>query len=104
MQSTQGRASRYPIITLFIHSFIQTISIAPLQVHYYPEALSTQHEYCVGISRQSVTDNLRVKDLPRVRERVSNPRPSGQRAPTLPMSHQAPDYAINTKYSYDISQ
>src|SRR6218665_3418331 len=32
-----------------IHSFIQTISIAPLQVHYYSEALSTQHGYSAGI-------------------------------------------------------
>ena len=30
----------------FIHSFIQAISIAPLQVHYYSEALPTQHGYC----------------------------------------------------------
>src|SRR6218665_1667341 len=36
-----------------IHSFIHSISIAPLQVHYYSEALPTQHEYCAGISRQS---------------------------------------------------
>ena len=28
-------------IYLFIHSFIQTISIAPLQVHFYSEALLT---------------------------------------------------------------
>ena len=32
----------------FIHSFIQAISIAPLQVHYYSEALPTQHGYFVG--------------------------------------------------------
>jgi len=35
----------------FIHSFIQAISIAPLQVHYYSETLPTQHEYCAGVSR-----------------------------------------------------
>src|SRR6218665_2296951 len=32
-------------------SFIQTISIASLQVHYYSEALPTQHGYCAGVSR-----------------------------------------------------
>ena len=36
--------SRFPVIIhSFIHSFIQTISIAPLQAHYYSEALPTQH-------------------------------------------------------------
>jgi len=40
-----------------IHSFIQTISIVPLQVHYYSEALPTQHGYCAGISRWSATGN-----------------------------------------------
>jgi len=39
----------------FIHSFIQAISIAPLQVRYYSEALLTQHGYCV--SRRSATSN-----------------------------------------------
>src|SRR6218665_846532 len=33
------------------HSFIHAISIAPLQVHYYSEALPTQHGYCVEVSR-----------------------------------------------------
>ena len=38
-----------------IHSllFILAISIAPLEVHYYSEALPTQHGYCIGVSRQS---------------------------------------------------
>jgi len=31
------------------HSLIQAISIAPLQVHYYSEALPTQHGYFVGV-------------------------------------------------------
>jgi len=39
----------------FVHSFIQTISIAPLQVHFCSEALPTQHGYCTGVSRQSAT-------------------------------------------------
>src|SRR6218665_120226 len=39
------------------NSFIQTISIAPLEVHYYSEALTTQHGYCVGVSRRSAKGN-----------------------------------------------
>jgi len=35
------------------HSFIQAISTAPLLVHYYSEALPTQHGYCFGVSRRS---------------------------------------------------
>jgi len=31
------------------HSLIQAISIAPLQVHYYSETLSTQHGYCFEV-------------------------------------------------------
>src|SRR6218665_4004853 len=34
-----------------LSSFIQAISIAPLQVHYYSEALPTQHGYCVTLLR-----------------------------------------------------
>ena len=45
-----------PHCHLFIHSFIQGVSIAHLPVHYYSEALPTQlHGYCAGISRQSAT-------------------------------------------------
>ena len=33
----------------FIHSFIQTISIAPLQVQFYSEVLPTQHRYCARV-------------------------------------------------------
>jgi len=40
-----------------VHSFIQVISIAPLQVHYYSEALPTQHGYCVRVSRWSANDS-----------------------------------------------
>jgi len=43
---------------LFIHSYIQAISIAPRRVHYYSEALSTQHGYSVGVSRRSATGKL----------------------------------------------
>jgi len=38
-----------------IHSFINAISIAPLQVRYYSEPLLTQHEYCAGVSCWSAT-------------------------------------------------
>jgi len=41
----------------FIRSIIQAISIAPLHVHYYSEALPKQHGYCAGISRLSTTGN-----------------------------------------------
>src|SRR6218665_2948380 len=34
-----------------IHSFIHSITIAPLQVHYYSEALLTQHVIVILISR-----------------------------------------------------
>src|SRR6218665_809516 len=37
-----------------LHSFIPGISIAPLQVLYYSEALpTTAHGYCIGVSRRS---------------------------------------------------
>ena len=41
----------------FKGSFIQAISIAPLQVHYYSEVLPTQHGYCVRVSCRSATGN-----------------------------------------------
>src|SRR6218665_815902 len=43
-------------VIIFIHSFIQTISIAPLQVHFYSEALPTQQGYFAGVSRRSATN------------------------------------------------
>src|SRR6218665_619396 len=42
---------------LLIQYGIQAMSIAPLHVHYYSEALPTQHGYCVGVSRRSATGN-----------------------------------------------
>src|SRR6218665_345005 len=48
-----------------IHSFIQTISIAPLQVHFYSEALPTHHRYCAGVSRRSATGNCELTTCPR---------------------------------------
>jgi len=40
-----------------IHSFIQAISIEPLQVHYYSEVIPTPHGYCVVVSCRSATGN-----------------------------------------------
>src|SRR6218665_1993450 len=51
----------------FIHSFIQSFmlfSIAHFQVHFYLEALLTQHEYCVGVSRRSATGNCESRTCP----------------------------------------
>ena len=45
--------------------FIQAISIAPLQVHYYSAALPTQHGYCVGASRRSAAGNCEWRTCPR---------------------------------------
>ena len=56
-----------PVFQPFIHSFSQAISIAPLQVHYYSEALRhstdrpTVSEFHAEAHRQ-----LRAKDLPKV--------------------------------------
>jgi len=41
------------------------ISIAPLQVLYYSEALQTQNGYCVGVSRRSATGNCEWRTCPR---------------------------------------
>src|SRR6218665_1736605 len=48
--------------TLSVHSFIQTISIALLQVHFYSEAVQTQHGYCAGVSHRTQQPVL-VKEL-----------------------------------------
>jgi len=74
-----------------IHSFIQAISTAPLQVHYYSEVLPTQHEYCAGISRQSASGNCE-----RRLERESNPWPFGRKVLTQPMRHSCP----NVEFTY----
>jgi len=42
---------RLSILSLHNYKFIQAIFVAALQVHYYSEALTTQHGYCVGVSR-----------------------------------------------------
>ena len=75
------------------HSFIQAISIAPLQVHYYSEVLRTQHRCWVRVNTPKRKRQLRVKDLPKVPtwrlERDSNSWPFGRKAPNLPMRHDA---------------
>ena len=56
-ESIPSRRTSHREGTAFIHSLIQAISIAPFEVHYYSEALPTQHGYCVGVSRRSATGN-----------------------------------------------
>src|SRR6218665_282701 len=68
------------------HSFIQAISIAPLQVRYYSR---------IGLLCRNFTpkchSQLLVKDFSKVPtwrlELDSNPRPSGRKASTLSMRH-----------------
>jgi len=52
-------------IMALVPSFIHTISIAPLQVHYYSVALQTQHGYCVGVTRRNATGNCEWRTCPR---------------------------------------
>ena len=61
--SRRSRYLRLIFSASFIHLFIPDISIAPLQVHYYSEALPTQHGYCVGVSRRKRHRQLRMKDV-----------------------------------------
>ena len=53
------------VSAIFINSLIQTIFIVPLQVHFYSEALPTQHGYCAGVSCRSATGNCEVRTCPR---------------------------------------
>ena len=72
----------------FIHPFIQGISIAPLQVNYYSEALPTARILCRSFTLKR-RRQLPVK-VPTWRpERDSNPRPFGLKVPNLPMTHHA---------------
>jgi len=52
-------------VHLFIHSFIQAISIAHLQVRYYSKAFPTQHGYCAEVSRRSATGSCKLRTCPR---------------------------------------
>src|SRR6218665_2568121 len=52
----------------FIHSdhfYSTSIAIALLQIHYYSEALPTQHGYCAGVSRRSVMGNCKLRTCTR---------------------------------------
>ena len=77
---------------LYCNSFIQAISIAPLQVHYYLKALSIARRLCRSFTPKR-RRQLRVKDLPKVPtwrlERDSKTRSFGRKASNLPMSHNA---------------
>src|SRR6218665_1988203 len=79
-----------------IRSFISSISIAPLPVRYYSEALPTQHGYCARVSRR----RLRVKDLPKVHtwrpERDSKQGTSRRKASTQPKRHHVPHMGMFT--------
>src|SRR6218665_281849 len=50
----------------FIHLFIPAISMVPLQVHYYSEALSTTARILCRSFTPKRHRQLRVKDLPKV--------------------------------------
>ena len=81
-------------IKLLFHSFIQTISIAPLPVRFLLRSAPDS----VRILCRSFTPKrhrqLSVKDLPKVPtwrlERESNPWPSGWKLSTQPMRHHVP--------------
>src|SRR6218665_1441295 len=56
------------VSVVHIHSFIPNIYIAPLQVHYYSDALRTlQHGYCVGVSRATASEGLAQGPYPAAR-------------------------------------
>src|SRR6218665_816193 len=89
LTKTDNSFTLYPQ-TGFLQTFIQAISIVPLQAHYYSEALPTPHGYCAGVSRLSATGNCKRRTCPRWRlERDLNLQPFGRKAPNLPMSHHS---------------
>ena len=53
------------LLSVLLFSFIQAISIAPLQVNYYSEVLPTQLGYCLGVSCRSATGNCEWRICPR---------------------------------------
>ena len=57
---------KVPYTQIIIHSFIQAISIAPLQVHYYSEALPTTALILCRSLTPKRHRQLRVKDLSKV--------------------------------------
>src|SRR6218665_540089 len=66
------------------NSFIQAISLAPIQVHYYSEALLTTTLILCWSFTLKRHRHLRVKNLPKVPtwrlEQDSNPRPFRRKA------------------------
>ena len=54
----------HSFIHSFIHSYIPFL-LAPLQFHFYSEALTTQHGYCAGVSRRSALGNCELRTCPR---------------------------------------
>jgi len=78
-----------------MYSFIHSISIAPLQVLYYSEALPTQHRMilCRNFTPKR-HGHLWVKNLPKVPtwrlEWELNPWPFRLKASTLPKHHHIP--------------
>ena len=73
--------------------FIQALSIVPLQVHYYSQALSTQHGYCAGVSRQSTTGNLLKVPMRRL-QLDFNLQPFGWKSLNLPTCHHATQMSL----------
>src|SRR6218665_1291405 len=83
-------------LTELLYSFIQAISIAPLQSSsplLLKGTLHTTRILCRSFTPKR-NMQLRVKDLPKVYmwrlERDSNPRPFGRKATNLQASHLAP--------------
>ena len=87
----QWHARDQAIIRPFIHSFhFYSASSSPLLLRSAPD---TARMLCLSFTPKR-HKQLRVKDLPKVPtwrlERDSNPRPSSQKASTLPKRHHLP--------------
>src|SRR6218665_886301 len=87
-----------------IHSFIHlAISIAPLQVFYYSEALPTTARILYRSFTPKRHRQLQVKDLPKVLtwlERESTPRPSGLKSSPQPRRYHVPLNPFASSYLY----
>ena len=80
--------SHSPVTHSFIHSFIQAISIAPLQVHCYSEALPTQDtllEFHAEAPQATASEGL--AQGPYVAVGAGS---FGREASNLPISHHVP--------------
>ena len=71
-----------------MHSFFPDISMAPLQIQ---RRSRLQHWYCVGVNTPKRYRQQQENDFPKVPtwrlQWDSNLRPSGRKAPNLPLSH-----------------